>query len=256
MPLMGMQVHYRDEGNQSDSVPLILIHGTAASLFTWDSVTSIMKVNKRVIRFDLPAFAITGPNPENDYSISYYTRFVDSFLNRLNIKHCILVGNSLGGSIAWRYSLLHPEKISKLVLVDAAGLHPMVAPKSNIGFKLAQMPILSSLLKYITPKALVVKSLHQTYGDESKVRDWQENRYFDLLIREGNREALVNRFKFNSLADETEKIMQIKTPTLIIWGDQDQLIPLDNAYRFNKAIAGSELEITKRIFKKIGNVYC
>ncbi len=247
MNLMGMQVHYRDEGNRSDSLPIVFIHGTAASLFTWDSTVTILKDKKRIIRFDLPAFALTGPNPEKDYSIEYYTHFVDSFLTRLQVNQCILVGNSLGGNIAWSYTIAHTEKVSKLVLVDAGGMRSSVQPKGAIGFKIAQIPVLNNIVKYITPKALVIKSLHQAYGDPSKVKDWQENRYFDLLIRQGNREALINRFKSNLLVDETEKIMQIKTPTLIIWGDQDQLIPVENAYKFNKAITGSELEIMKGV---------
>jgi pimeloyl-ACP methyl ester carboxylesterase len=247
MNLMGMQVHYRDEGNRSDSLPIVFIHGTAASLFTWDSTVTILKDKKRIIRFDLPAFALTGPNPEKDYSIAYYTHFVDSFLTRLQVNQCILVGNSLGGNIAWSYTIAHPEKISKLVLVDASGMRSSIQPKGAIGFKIAQIPVLNNIVKYITPKALVIKSLHQAYGDPTKVKDWQENRYFDLLIRQGNREALLDRFKSNFLLDETEKIMQIKTPTLIIWGDQDQLIPVENAYKFNKAIVGSELEIMKGV---------
>ncbi len=247
MPLMGMQVHYRDEGNQLDSIPIVLIHGTASSLFTWDSTTSLLKEKKRVIRFDLPAFALTGPNPEKDYSIAYYCKFVDSFLIHLKINQCILIGNSLGGSIAWEYTLLHPEKVAKMVLVDAGGILPSVQPKGAIGFKIAQMPILRNLVKYITPKALVIKSLHEAYGDQSKVKDWQENRYFDMLIREGNREALIDRLKYNLLLDETVKIKQIKKSTLIIWGDKDQLIPVENAYKFNKAIVNCELEILKGV---------
>lgn len=247
MPLMGMNVHYRDEGNQLDSTPIILIHGTASSLFTWDSSVLILKENHRVIRFDLPAFALTGPNPEKDYSMEYYNHFVDSFLIKLNIHQCILVGNSLGGTIAWRYSLLHPEKVAKLVLVDAGGMLPAMPPKGSTGFKIAQMPVFSSIVKYITPKILVIKSLRETYGDPSKVKDWQGSLYFDMLLREGNREALVDRLKFNFLLDETAKIMQIKTPTLIVWGDKDQLIPVENAYRFNKVIANSELEVMKGI---------
>ena len=85
LPLMGMQVHYRDEGNPNDPTPLILIHGTSSSLNTWDSVVKIIVSNpknkKRIIRFDLPAFGLTGPNPENNYGGPYYINFVDSFLN-------------------------------------------------------------------------------------------------------------------------------------------------------------------------------
>ena len=78
MPMMGMQVHYRDEGNPKDTIPLVLIHGTSSSLHTWEKVTSILNEpmygNKRVITLDMPAFGLTGPNPENKYSYETYTR--------------------------------------------------------------------------------------------------------------------------------------------------------------------------------------
>lgn len=247
MPLMGMQVHYKTEGIQKDSTPLILIHGTASSLFTWDSSVTILKEKHRIIRFDLPAFALTGPNPEKEYSMEFYEHFLDSFLINLNIKQCILVGNSLGGKIAWRYSLKHPEKVLKLVLVDASGLPVYHQPKGAIGFKIASTPILSSFVKNITPKSLVIKSLQDVYGDKTKIKDWLETRYFDMLLRAGNREALVDCLRFNSKLDESDKIKKINTPTLIIWGDKDQLIPVENGYQFNKLIPHSELAIMQGV---------
>jgi pimeloyl-ACP methyl ester carboxylesterase len=98
LPLMGMQVHYRSEGNPADSLPLVLIHGTSASLHTWDSLVKILvaTTHKRIVRMDLPAFGLTGPNPENKYPSAYYTLFIDSFLQALHINQCILGGNSLG----------------------------------------------------------------------------------------------------------------------------------------------------------------
>jgi len=84
MPLMGMNIHYRDEGNTADSLPLLLIHGTSSSLHTWDSLVNRLSPFKRIIRLDLPAFGLTGPNPGQDYSIGFYNRVIDSFLIRLN----------------------------------------------------------------------------------------------------------------------------------------------------------------------------
>jgi len=207
-----MQVHYKMEGPENDSIPLVLIHGTASSLFTWDTAASILKANHKIIRFDLPAFALTGPNPDNEYSMEFYEHFLDSFLIKLNIHQCILVGNSLGGNIAWRYSIKHPEKVSKLVLVDASGLPVYNQPKGALGFKIASTPILSSITKYITPKSLVIKSLQDVYGDKTKIKDWLETRYFDLLLRAGNRAALVERLKFNAKLDESDKIKKSQYP--------------------------------------------
>jgi pimeloyl-ACP methyl ester carboxylesterase len=94
LPLMGMNVHYRDEGNTQDTIPIVLIHGTSSSLLTWDSVVDHLKDKHRIIRMDLPAFGLTGPNPTRDYSFDFYTQFVDSFLQKLQVKKCIVIGNS------------------------------------------------------------------------------------------------------------------------------------------------------------------
>ena len=247
LPLMGMQVHYRDEGNPADSTPLVLIHGTSSSLHTWDSLVAIMLTQnkKRIIRFDLPAFGITGPNPENYYAGDYYVRFLDSFLNVMHIQKCALAGNSLGGSIAWRYTVAHPEKIDKLILIDASG-YPLKNEKGSLGFKLATIPIINNLLLVVTPKFLIKKSLETVFYDNQLISDAIVTRYYEMLLREGNRAATLSLFK-NRTSISAEPIKTITRPTLILWGDQDQLISVDNAYLFQKDIQGSALTIYKNV---------
>ena len=243
LPIMGMQVHYRDEGNSTDTLPIVLLHGTSSSLLTWDSVTLALTAQHRVIRFDLPGYGLTGPNPTGVYDFEYYNQFVDSFLMTLGVKQCILAGNSLGGGIAWHYALAHPEKVNRLILVDASGFPNRQATKGALGFKLAQVPVLNKLLSYITPKALVRKSLEDVYGDKKKVTDELVEQYFSLLLRSGNRKALIDRMRMGFGTNEAEKIKLIKVPTLIVWGETDQLIPVDDAQLFQQAIAGSKVII-------------
>mgnify|MGYP006199882191 CR=1 FL=1 len=156
MPVLGMNVHYRIEGNTSDTVPLVLIHGTSASLHTWDSLTLLLSGKKKIIRFDLPAFGLTGPNKENTYNADVYSVFVDSVLEKLNVKSCIIAGNSLGGSIAWHYALYNPSRVQQLILLDASG-YPTKNEKGSLGFKIASMPVINNLLLWVTPKFLIKK---------------------------------------------------------------------------------------------------
>jgi pimeloyl-ACP methyl ester carboxylesterase len=121
LELDGMQVHYRDEGQ---GYPIVLIHGTGASLHTWDAWTEDLKRHFRVIRMDLPAFGLTGPHPDRDYSLAQYVAFLDALAEKLNLSTFHLVGNSLGGSIAWLYAARHPEAVNKLILLDPGGYHP------------------------------------------------------------------------------------------------------------------------------------
>ena len=241
--LGGVQLHYSDEGNRLDSTPLLLIHGTSSSLRTWDGVTGQLKNQYRIIRFDLPGFGLTGPNPNHDYSTRYYNEVIDSLLKALQISRVIIVGNSLGGAIATQYAIYQPGKVRGLVLVDAAGLPPAKKTTGAIGFKLAQMPVINQLLTIITPWVLVKKSLQDAYGDIGKVTDSLTAQYFDMLTREGNRKALVDRMRQGWQVTDGNFLTKVEAPTLIVWGSKDRLIPVENAALFKQKIKNSQVHI-------------
>lgn len=236
-----MQVHYRDEGK---GFPIVLVHGTASSLHTWDAWTQELTKNYRVIRMDLPAFGITGPNKTADYSIKAYTDFLHQFLTKLNVDEFHLAGNSLGGNIAWNYAAEHPKNIAKLILVDASGL-PTNKPQPAI-FKMAKTPVLNSLFLYVTPKFFIKKNMQEVYGDETKITDSLVTRYHKMALRVGNRQAFIDRakvdFKLGSKAN-VNKLKSIQTPTLLIWGVKDSWIPLDNGKRMDSILPNSQLVV-------------
>jgi len=239
----GVQLHYSDEGNRLDSSPLLLIHGTSSSLRTWDGVTAQLKNQYRIIRFDLPGFGLTGPNPNHDYSTRYYNEVIDSLLKALQISRVLIVGNSLGGAIATQYAIYQPGKVRGLVLVDAAGLPPAKKTTGAIGFKLAQMPVINQLLTIITPRVLVKKSLQDAYGDTGKVTDSLTALYFDMLTREGNRKALVDRMRQGWQVTDGNFLTKVEAPSLIVWGSKDRLIPVENAALFKQKIKNSQVHI-------------
>jgi pimeloyl-ACP methyl ester carboxylesterase len=247
MDIDGMQVHYRDEGNPSDTVPLVLIHGTSSSLHTWDDCTNAWKKQHRVIRFDIPAFGLTGPNSDNVYTFERYVDFVNNLLEKLDVKQCYIMGNSLGGGIAWQYAYAYPNKVNKLILCDANGY--MFTPgKGGLGFNIiksvGKIPVIKNTLYYITPNNTVKKSVEAVYYDKTKVKPETVERYMDFMLREGNRRALVERL-LTPVEDNTEKIKSLKVPTLIVWGDNDELILPEFAHRFHQDINNSELAIIK-----------
>jgi pimeloyl-ACP methyl ester carboxylesterase len=249
MPIMGMRVHYRDQGNVNDSIPLLLIHGTSSSLHTWDKVNSLIikKTNgdKRIITVDMPAFGLTGPNPENKYSYENYNQFIDSLLIKLNVKKCTIGGNSLGGGIAWHFAVAKPKKVNSLILIDASG-YPKKNEKGSLGFKIAQMPVINNLLLYITPKSLVRKSIEGVYYNQQLIEEETVTRYHELLLCEGNRKAALSLFK-NKIEQHPEFIKTIQVPTLIIWGKEDALIDYKNAYLFNQDIKNSDVVMLEKV---------
>ena len=236
-----MQVHYRDEG---DGFPIVLVHGTAASLHTWDAWTHELKKTNRVIRIDLPAFGITGPNKNADYSLEAYTTFLHSFLEKLQLKKFHIAGNSLGGNIAWNYTADYPENVEKLILVDASGLPTNKQPPAI--FKMAKTPLLKTLFLYVTPKILIKKNIEEVYADDSKITDALVDRYHKMTLRIGNRKAFIDRAKTDFGLDSIvniNKLKSIQTPTLLIWGAQDLWIPLGNGIRMDRILVNSKLEV-------------
>ena len=242
--LDGMDVHYRDEGNVQDTLPIVLIHGTGASLHTFDEWTDVLKPDRRIIRMDLPAFGLTGPFPDRDYTIAHYVDFMSSFLDALGVKKCILGGNSLGGQIAWRFTLERSEMVDRLILIDAAG-YPINSESEPLAFKMAKIPMMNKVLTYITPRSVVRSSVHNVYADKSKISDALVDRYFDLSLRAGNRQAFVDRMTAAHDASYVDQIPTIQQKALILWGDRDALIPTESAYRFHKDLPNDTLVILK-----------
>ncbi len=244
----GMQVHVRDEGPRDDPEPIVLLHGTSASLHTWDGWAQALTPQHRVIRFDLPAFGLTGPHPQDDYSIGAYVHFVDDVMKQLQVKRYVLAGNSLGGQIAWSTALALPQSVSKLVLVDAGG-YPFASTSVPLGFRIARTPGLRSLMQYVLPRGTIEGSVRNVYGDPSKVTPALVDRYYELTLRAGNREALARRMDQRLSGDEAS-IQKLAQPTLILWGAKDHLIPLDYGKRFAADIKGSKLVM----FDALGHV--
>jgi pimeloyl-ACP methyl ester carboxylesterase len=248
IPVMGMQVHVRDEGPRDDPLPLVLLHGTSASLHTWDGWVTALKGQRRVIRMDLPGFGLTGPNASNDYTIESYTAFVVATLDSLGVQQFVLGGNSLGGYVAWSTAVAAPGRVKQLILVDSAG-YALQSLSVPIGFRIARVPVLRNVMEWVLPRSVIVSSLHNVYGDPLLVTDVLVDRYYDMALREGNRKALARRMEQGFEGNE-EAIKTLQLPTLILWGAKDRLIPLSYGQRFSQDIKGSRLII----FDDLGHV--
>jgi pimeloyl-ACP methyl ester carboxylesterase len=247
--IKGQLVHLRDVGPRDDPEPLVLVHGTSSSLHTWEGWVKALGPGRRIISFDLPGFGLTGPSAAGDYRGDTYARFVLDLMDRLQVQRFVMAGNSLGGEVAWRTALMAPQRVAKLILVDAAGpdLEPDGVP---IGFMLARVPLLHPLFDRVLPRAIVAASVHNVYGDPAKVDGALVDRYYELTLREGNRRALVQRMQQARRGQDAERIRELKLPTLILWGGRDRLIPPAVAQRFRQDIAGSELVV----FDELGHV--
>lgn len=254
----GQTVHLRDEGPRHDGAdagppPIVLIHGTSASLHTWEGWAKALKGQRRVISFDLPGFGLTGPfagqYERDNYHGDAYARFVLDLLDALQVKQAVIAGNSLGGEVAWRTAAMAPRRVAGLVLVDALGLKftPKAVP---LGFLLARVPVLNKLGEWALPRSMVVEGLHSVYGDPARVTDALVDRYYELALRDGNRRALGLRVRQMVMGEHEERLAALKVPTLILWGGRDRLIPPEVGEEFERRIAGSR----RVVFPQLGHV--
>ena len=235
----GINVHYRDVGKGE---AILLIHGTGASLHTWEKWIDILSPGYRVISFDLPGFGLTGPDPNHNYQISRYTAILDSLMVKLKVDSFHIAGNSLGGLVAWRYTTQFPQKILTLNLIDAAGL-PQPGKKPPFIFQLAKLPVLSTLMQKVTPKSIIKNSMLDVYKNDQLVTEKLIDRYFELSLREGNRTAFVKRMSQLNEKLDINDLKRITAPVLIQWGKDDRWIPLAKGHEFKKIIPKAELKI-------------
>jgi pimeloyl-ACP methyl ester carboxylesterase len=253
----GQTVHVRDQGLKSDPLPIVLIHGTGASLHTWEGWVRALKGQRRVITLDLPGFGLTGPYsptftgnyPHDTYQGDAFAKFVLDTLDVMKVGRFVIGGNSLGGEVAWRTAYLAPERVGALILVDAVG--PRFTPKLvPLGFKVARVPVIGRISEWLLPRSMVAQSLAEVYGDPKKITPELVDRYFELTLREGNRRAMGIRLQHLVSGENAERIATLKLPTLILWGGKDQLIPPETAKVFQQQIVGSQLQV----FDELGHV--
>ena len=250
----GVEVHLRDEGPR-DGQPILLLHGSNADLHTWELWAQDLKQTHRVIRFDQIGHGLTGPDPKHDYSRANFTSDVAEVLDALGLEKAIVAGNSMGGKHALSFAVAYPERVAGLVLVDGSGapLPEDEKPQEddddsgNIGFAIARMPGVNLLAEQITPRSLVRQSLEQSVSNQSVVTPEAVDRYWELLRYPGNRRATLKRFStpYDPLSEA--EIASVAAPTLILWGDEDRLIPVEAGQWLDRIMPNSELVVYEGI---------
>jgi pimeloyl-ACP methyl ester carboxylesterase len=247
----GVTVHLRDEGPK-DAPAIVLLHGSNADLHTWEPWVAALKGQYRVIRFDQVGHGLTGPDPAHDYSRDNYVADVLEVADKLGLGRFILGGNSMGGKHALAFAVAHPDRVAGLVLVDGSG-GPMLPQKEdkgrkdtgggNIGFKIAQTPGINLLVEQITPRSLIAQSLEQSVSVKAVVTEAAVDRYWELLRYPGNRRATLKRFGYAYEPLTEAEIAAVTTPTLILWGEEDRLIPVAAGQWLAKTMPNAQLVV-------------
>jgi pimeloyl-ACP methyl ester carboxylesterase len=244
----GTRAHVRDRGPR-DALTLVLIHGSNASLYTWEPWAKRLSDRFRVITLDLPGHGLTGAVPNGDYTQEGMVKFIDEVAAILGLQRFAIGGNSMGGRASVLFTIKHPERVTHLVLVDSGGLPTKQVEPTPLAYRLMGIPIANRLLLHITPRSLVVDGLNSAIVHKDIITDEMIDRYWDFIRMDGTREATIirSRIRDKRIRDD---IPNVKTPTLILWGEDDRTIPVEAAYAFHAALPGSELIV----YPKTGHV--
>ncbi len=231
LDLAGVRLHVRDTGPGA-APAVILLHGFGASLQTWEDWARDLERDHRVIRYDMPGFGLTGADPSSDYTDARGIAVLLALMDRLGVARASVVGNSMGGRIAWTFAALHPERTDKLVLVSpdgfaSPGLEYGVAPK---------VPLMMRALPYVLPSFMLRASLAPAYSNADVVTDALFTRYRDMMLAPGVRGAIVRRMGQQVLVDPVPLLKLIEAPTLLMWGERDGMIPFANSADYLRAL--------------------
>lgn len=233
----GMDVHCRITGQGE---PILLLHNAQSSLHTWADWTDSLARKYQVISVDLPGFGLTGPHPRSSYSAFAYASFLDSLVEKLSLKKFHLAGNGLGAEIAWFYAAEHPQRLNKLILLDAPGFEPRRTPWI---IWLARTPVVNRVMLKITPRSFIELMLKDIYADDALLSDSLVQRHFELMLRPGNRKAFIDRASVSENRPPVDIVERISAPTLILWGAEDTRLSPEFAYEFHRKIRGAYLRI-------------
>jgi pimeloyl-ACP methyl ester carboxylesterase len=232
----GLRVHICDEGPR-DAPAVILLHGFGSSLQTYDAWARALSTQFRVVRFDLPGFGLTGAEPTADYSDSRGLAVMAGLMDRLGLARASLVGNSMGGRLAWMFAAAFPARVEKLVLISPDGF---ASPGFEYGRAPAVPPMLR-LLPYTLPKFMLRMTLAPAYADKRRLTDDVVARYWDFMRAPGVRRAIIDRTAQTILQDPVPLLRKIHAPTLLLWGEDDAMIPMSNAGDYLAAIPQGKL---------------
>jgi len=210
-PVATAKLHARDS-RRKDAPPLILLQGFGASLHTWEPWAIALADEYRVIRFDFPGSGLSLPDPTGDYTDARSMQLLNALMDKLEVKRATLIGNSMGGRIAWSFAARFPERVDKLVLLSPDGF---ASPGFEYGKK-PEVPATVKLMRYALPKPLLTMSLKPAYADPGVMTDALATRYYDLVLAPGARDAMIARMEQLVLVEPTPLLRKVQAHTLLL----------------------------------------
>ena len=239
LELDGISTHYIEKGSGN---PLIFLHGFFYDLYMWNKNLDYFAERYKVLAMDLWGFGYSSRKPL-DYGYPLYTKQLAMFMDKLGIQRASLVGQSMGAGTIINFAVSNPERVDKIVLVDAAAL-PNRLP---IMGRISNLPKVGEFLYSLNTNFIRKMTLRTTFLHKKEIIT---DEYFENATRfhkiKGSSEIMLQITRkqfFDTLQPELNKLGQMNLPILIVWGRQDRSIPVEIGKQMHQILVGSQLEI-------------
>ncbi len=232
----GQRLRVRDDGPKT-APAVLMLHGFGSSLETWEGWAKGLVGEFRVIRFDLPGSGLSPPDVTGVYTDARTIDLILALLDQLGIEKTSIIGNSIGGRIAWTFAALHPERLNKLILVSPDGF---ASPGFAYGVA-PKVPAMLGLMRYVLPRPFLKMNLVPVYADPSLLTETTVTRYWELMLAPGARDAMIARMSQTVLVDPEPLLRSIQAPVLLIWGEKDAAIPFTNSADYMRLLPHARL---------------
>ncbi len=239
----GVNIRYQEQGT---GPVVLLIHSHYFSMNMWDEWMAPLSSRYRVIRFDMTSHGLTGADPSNDYSMARSQQLIEGLLNHLEVDELSIVGSSLGGNMAFTYAANHPDKVNKLVLMNSGGLKRDNARSGTI-------PAWVDTVFKLLPETLFKKFLSWMIVDDELVSDAMVGEFHDMLRREGNRSAELNRIRSFNIGDPDTVLAKVTAPVQVMWGKGNPQLSYTLTERFKTSLLNAE-SVNIKIYEGVGHV--
>ena len=228
--------------------PLILLHGFGGEIWMWEKQIAALSKRYRLYIPDLLGYGYSD-RPKVDYTPSLFIDMIRQFMERLGVSRAGLIGNSMGGGIAWAFALAYPERVDKLVLIDS--IPPQVIPAvRNPLFRwflaIRHVPLLPYVAVALRTRHMVRIALTQVVYDDRLITDEVVERQYRTSRIAGTARVIASTVRHtDEVARYADALTSLPTPTLIIWGEKDELFPVEVGKQLHASIRNSRLVVIK-----------
>jgi pimeloyl-ACP methyl ester carboxylesterase len=241
----GVNLAYKVEGA---GPPLVLIHSHFWTMRQWQSWVDILAKDFTVIRYDLTSHGLTGPDPKVDYSRARGTFLLAELLDHLEIERASVAGSSTGGALAWYFAAHYPQRIDKLILINAPGM-----PRVTNKYMERGMPDWGWIAFYLMPEKVFKPFLQAAVEDNALITDERVHEFHQMYRGTGNRMAEFERMQAWERGDISPDLARIRAPTLILWGEKNPQLPAEHVAQYTQKLINAS-SVDHYIYPDVGHV--